>query len=97
MSKRRFSPEKKHEIVLEALKNEEKRPQLPTKHGIRLDMLEDWKRRFFEMGIEGLRYGKTTKEKAFEACGEGFLDDLYENYDHGKSGYPNYRRPKKMG
>ena len=66
MARRRFSPEKKLEIVLEALKDEGKIPQLLSKHQIRLDMLEDWKQKFLEMGLQGLRYGKTTKEKALE-------------------------------
>lgn len=66
MARRRFSPEKKLEIVLEALKDEGKIPQLLSKHQIRLDMLEDWKQKFLEMGLQGLRYGKTPKEKALE-------------------------------
>ena len=66
MARRRFSPEKKLEIVLEALKDEGKIPELLTKHQIRLDMLEDWKQKFLEMGLQGLRDGKTTKEKALE-------------------------------
>lgn len=43
MARRRFSPEKKLEIVLEAIRDEGKIPQLLTEHQIRLDMLEDWK------------------------------------------------------
>ena len=52
--------------MLEALRDEGKIPELLTKHQIRLDMLEDWKQKFLEMGLQGLRYGKTTKEKALE-------------------------------
>lgn len=66
MARRRFSPEKKLEIVLEALKDEGKIPQLLSKHQVRLDLLEDWKQKFLEMGLQGLRYGKTSKEKALE-------------------------------
>lgn len=66
MARRRFSPEKKLEIVLEAIRDEGRIPQLLTEHQIRLDMLEDWKERFLEMGLQGLRYGKTTKEKSLE-------------------------------
>lgn len=66
MARRRFSPEKKLEIVLAAMRDEGKIPELLTKHQIGLDMLEGWREKFLEMGLQGLRYGKSTKEKALE-------------------------------
>ena len=66
MRRTRFSPDKKLGIVLEALKDGEKVPELLSKHQISLDLLEDWRQRFLDMGVQGLRYGKTTREKALE-------------------------------
>jgi transposase-like protein len=66
MARRRFSPEKKREIVLEAIRDEAEIPQLLSRYEIRLDMLEQWKGKLFDMGLEALRYGRTSREKALE-------------------------------
>jgi len=31
-----------------------------------LEQLQDWRERFLELGLQGLKYGRTSREKALE-------------------------------
>jgi transposase len=71
--RRRYSPDFKAKVALEALRGELTAAQLAAKHGVHQTMISEWKRQ----AVDGLADVFSGKAEAKEGIREGELEKLH--------------------
>ena len=72
MVKAKFTPEKKIQIVLEAIKTSIGTAELCRKHNLNPQTFYDWKEKFMEGGKSALKAGKGSPAKAAQKKEEDY-------------------------